>query len=150
MVLKPYTTKRVGTLRPPFTNPYFHDTEDNIQSTGVLVDSDTYDGGTFLDRDYEVRGLQGFSILVENLDGANSLDYTIQETTKDYDDLDADLVDADFVNVTGHTDVAVAALSKGTEYVLIRLAPGITAVRLRARRTSAGLDATLRADVKGW
>ena len=126
-----------------------HDTDDLIHTTGIIVDNVAYDTGVFLDRDYDVRMLRSFMMLIENKDGANGLDYTIQEATKTFNNPD-DLDDTDFVNVTAHTDVTLAAGVKGVVYVIDKdVRPDVTAVRLRAKETIDGNASLLRADIRG-
>jgi hypothetical protein len=127
---------------------YFEDRNDNFDTTGVAVDDDAYDTGTFVDRDYEVRGFLDMAIVLVNI-GLNGITYTVQEARKDFDSIDTDLVDADFTNVVGHTDVNIPASSESASYILIRLSADVTAVRLRARRTLAGQSSTLQGFIKG-
>ena len=54
-----------------------------FESVGIVVDDDTYDTGTGLDRDYDVRGHSGVSVHLKNT-VANSIDVTIVGETKDY------------------------------------------------------------------
>lgn len=125
----------------------FLDRVDNIHTTGVAVDDDAYNTGTFKDRDYDLRQYDGFMIKLENL-GANPVDYTILSTTKDFENLDIDLVDADF----SETEIAttpIATTVKSATYSHIRVVAELTAVKLRCKRTTAGLSSTIRADIRG-
>lgn len=128
---------------------YFEDVSDNIDGTGIVVDDAAYDTGGFLDRDYDVRIYKNLSMQIKNI-GANSIDITILGTTKDFTDLDADLVDADFTE-TELAEEAVAVNAVSTIYNLNRQPdgkPAITAVRLRAKETVAVNPGTVRANIK--
>lgn len=127
----------------------FEDLNDNIKTTGVAVDDDNYDTSTFLDRDYDVRAVDAFIIKVENIDPADGITLTVLTTTKDYDIMNTDLVDADF-SETGLTEESVAAGAKSTTYKLVVDSPEITAVRLRAKRQTTLLDSLARADIRSF
>jgi len=123
--------------------------DDSINSSGIAVDNVSYDAGTFLDRDYDIRSLKAFSMMVHNIDGANGLTYTIQTATKTFANPD-DLADADFTSDGSHTDVPLAAGAKSVIYKLNRdTDPSITAVRLRAKETVGAATSLLRADIRG-
>lgn len=149
MVEKTLTVKIVD--RPPRSNnlPYFHDTSDNINTTGITVDEDTYDAGSFLDRDYDVRLFKNFNLQVLN-SGANSIDIRVLATTKDFDDLDGDLADADFTE-TELAEETVASNATSTLYNLDRTVdgkPAITAVRLQAKEVVAANPGEVTARIK--
>lgn len=80
------------TGNPPI---FDQDKVDNIHTVGVVVDNGNYDNGTFLDRIYDVRKYKSVAFSLENI-GANSVDYEILSTTKNFVSIDADLVDDDF------------------------------------------------------
>lgn len=129
--------------------PYARDENDNIHTTGVVVDDAAYDTGGFLDRDYDVRLLKNLNAQIKNI-GANSIDIIILGTTRHFDAL-SDLADGDFTE-TELTEEAVAASAYSTIYNLNRTPsgkPAITAVRLRAKETVGGSSGTVRADIKG-
>lgn len=88
------------------------DKVDNIHTTGVVVDNPNYDNDSFLDRDYDVRKYKSIAFLLENI-GVNSVDYKILSTSKNFADLDADLVDDDF-DKEEQAETAVAARAKAT------------------------------------
>ncbi len=88
---------------------FFVDIVDAIKSTGVVVDNAAYDTGIFKDRDYDVRQFKGFFIALENI-GANSVDFTIRSTTKDFTIMDSDITDDDF----DKEEVAETAIVAGT------------------------------------
>ena len=149
MVEKTLTPKTVD--KPPRSNnlPYFEDTSDNIDGTGVVVDDVAYDTGGFLDRDYDVRLFKNLNMQIKNI-GANSIDIRILSTTKDYTILDTDLVDADFTE-TELAEVAVAVNAVSAIMNLDRTPsgkPAITAVRLQAKETVAASPGTVRANIK--
>jgi len=121
-----------------------------IDVAGIVVDNDTYDTGTHLDRDYDVRSHDGVSILIEN-QGANSIDYTILGATKDFamNAMDATLVDADFAEVLV-AEAALAATTRAVPFDLERVTPSITAIRIRVKETTAAMPGNLRADIKAF
>ncbi len=122
--------------------------DDGIAATAVVVDEDTYDLGGFIDRDYDVQGMDAVSILIENT-GANSIDYTILGATKyfDKDGLDAALVDADFDQVLV-AEAALATLTRAAPFNLVLDTPNITAIRIRAKEALAANPGAVRADIK--
>lgn len=82
--------------------------------------------------------------------GANSIDITILGTTKDFTNLDNDLVDGDFTE-TELAEEAIAAAAVSTIYNLDRTPsgkPAITAVRLRAKETVAVNPGEVTAAIK--
>lgn len=104
--------QRVG--EPPI---FDQDKVDNIHTTGVVVDSGNYDNGTFLDRDYDVRKYKSIAFSLENI-GANSVDYEILSTTKNFAVLDSDLVDDDF-DKEEKALTAIASRAKATGQVAL-------------------------------
>lgn len=128
---------------------YYEDKNDNIDTTGVTVDDAVYDTGAFLDRDYDVRLFKNLSMQIKNT-GANSIDITVLGTTKDFGDLDTDLVDGDFTE-TELVEEAVVAGAVSTIYNLDRTPsgkPAITAVRLRAKEAVAANPGEVTAAIK--
>lgn len=98
---------------PKHNFPIFDkDTNDAIDTTGVVVDNANYDNGTFKDRDYDVRKYKSVAINLENI-GANSIDYKVLSTTKDFVDLDADIGDDDF-DKEEKAETALVARAKAT------------------------------------
>ncbi len=121
-----------------------------FDSVGIVIDDSTYDTGTGLDRDYDIRGHDGVSVLLSN-SGANSIDVTILGATKDFpmNGIDATLVDADFTE-TLLAEEAVAASASATSYKLVRDTPEITAIRVRAKETAGGSPGVLKGNVKAF
>ncbi len=151
MVFKSLTPKAVSSTTRGAIKAYDEDTNDSIDGAGVTVDNVNYNTGGFLDRDYDVRLLRNLSIQVKN-PGANSIDITILETTKDHLGTDASLIDADFTE-TGLAEVAVGAAGISAIYNLNREPGGklaVTAVRLRAKETVGGSPGTVAANIKGF
>ena len=122
--------------------------DDGIAATAIVVDDAAYDTGVFIDRDYDVQGMDAVSILIENT-GANSIDYTILGATKYFvkDGLDAALVDADFDQVLV-AEVALAATTRAAPFNKVLDTPDITAIRIRAKETVGGSPGAVRADIK--
>jgi len=94
---------------------WYEDIVDLISTTGVAVDNAAYDTGTFLDRDFDVRPFKSVSIALQNI-GANSVDFKILSTTKDWPaTLDAGLTDDDFdKEEVAETAIAAGASATGT------------------------------------
>lgn len=94
---------------------WYEDIVDLISTTGVVVDDVAYDTGTFLDRDYDVRPYKSVSIALQNI-GANSVDFKILSTTKDWPaTLDAGLTDDDFdKEEVAETAIAAGVSATGT------------------------------------
>ncbi len=124
--------------------------DDGIAAVAVVVDDVAFDTGLFLDRDYDVQGMDAVSILIENT-GANSIDYTILGATKYFvkDGLDAALVDADFDQVLV-AEVALAATTRAAPFNKVLDTPDITAIRIRAKETAGGSPGAVRADIKAF
>jgi len=83
---------------------------------GVVVDDVAYDKGTFIDRDYDIRSHDGFSAVLQNI-GANSIDYKILGSTKDFviNKIDTGLNDGDFTEeLVAETALVAAVKSNGT------------------------------------
>ena len=124
-----------------------YERNDNIHTTGVVVDNVAYDTGTFIDRDYDVKQYGGFIIKLENI-GPQSVDYTILSTTKDFVTMDTDLADADFSETEVATTLIVAA-AKSNTFTRVRVGPDVMAIRLRCKLTGATADSLIRADIRG-
>ncbi len=105
--------------------PYYEDKTDDFDTTGIVVDDDSYDTGTFLDRDYDVRLDKAISILLENL-GANDVKYTILSTTEDYDVMNDDLEDNDFTEVE-KAEATITAGASATGSVEVTGGPSVKA-----------------------
>ncbi len=123
----------------------YSDREDDIHSTGVVVDDVAYDTGVFIDRDYNMKDKTKFFMRLEN-DGANSIDYTILSTKKEVEDL-GKLVDADF-ETTEQAETAIAAAAFSANFTMIKTVPDVTAIRLRAKETVGGSPGKIRADIR--
>lgn len=124
---KRHSPSRLGILDDPV-----------LEIGGILINQDAYSAG--LDRRYDVRGLRKMNVLIKNTGGANSLTYKIEKTRKDFAK-ESDLVDADFEeDIKGDTPVAFGA---SDPTAIIDISPPTTAIRIRVRRTTAGLDTTL-------
>ena len=123
----------------------FSDRQNDIHSTGVVVDDVAYDTGVFIDRDYNMKDKTKFFLRLEN-DGANSIDYTIRSTRKEVEDL-GKLVDADFeTEEVAATAIAAAAFS--ADFTMVKAVPDVTAIRLRAKETVGGSPGKIRADIR--
>lgn len=150
MVEKTLTDRAVTSTRRGAIKVYAHDTSDNINTTGIVVDEDTYDNGGFLNRDYDVRLLRNFNIQVKNT-GASSIHVRILGAVKDFADLDADLADADYTE-TELAEEVVAAAAFSTLYNLDRTEdgkPAFTAIRLQAKEVVAANPGEVTATIKG-
>lgn len=112
-------------ITPTSATVYFEDKTGNFDTTGIDVDDDSYDTGSFIDRDYDIRNARSVSIALENL-GPNSVDYTIVATTRDFDDLDTDIEDDDYTEVI-KANTAIAAGSQATGSVEITGGPSTAA-----------------------
>lgn len=121
-----------------------------FESVGIVIDDDVYDTGTGLDRDYDVRGHSGVSIHLKNT-GANAIDVTILGATKDFtmNDIDGDLVDADFDEIL-LAEEEVAAGAYATTYSLVRDTPLITAIRVRVKEALAANPGVLKGTVRAF
>jgi len=124
--------------------------DDSLNSVAVVVDDVAYDTGLFLDRDYDVRGMAGASIQLENT-GANSIDIEILGSTKwfDKDALDTSLVDADFDEVLV-AEAALGAATKKALYTVDLTNADITAIRIRAKETVGGSPGAILGEVKAY
>lgn len=128
---------------------YKEDTNDAIDTTGIVIDEDTYDTA-FVDRDFDVRDLKNFNIQVIN-SGAQSIHVRILGTTKDHNGVDGDLADADFTE-TELAEEVVATTASSTLYNLDRThdgTPGITAVRLQIKEVVAANPGNAICNIKG-
>ncbi len=121
-----------------------------FDSVGIVVEDATFDTGPSLDRDYDVRGFDGISVLLSN-SGANAIDVVILGATKDFamNAMDATLVDADFTEVL-LTEEEVAAAASATALDLLRPTPKITAVRIRVKEAVAANPGNLKGNVKAF
>lgn len=109
-----------------------------LESGGITINQDAYTSG--LDRVYDVKGLSNMVVEIQNTGGANGLTFKIEKARKEYSDITT-LVDADFdEDILGDTNVAFGANSVQD---IIDLSPQSTAVRIRVRRQTAGMDTTL-------
>ncbi len=124
----------------------FSDKVDDIDGVGVVVDNVAYNTGTFKDREYDVRAFKGMSIDLENV-GADSIDFIVEASTKDFTDIVADLDDADY-NVELKAEATLTATSRVNAIDETWTTPRFTAIRLRAKETVGGDSGTVRADVK--
>ena len=123
----------------------FSDRQNDIHSTGVVVDDVAYDTGVFIDRDYNMKDKTKFFLRLENI-GANSIDYTIRSTRKEVEDL-GKLVDADY-ETEELAATAVAATAFSADFTMVKTLPDVTAIRLRAKETVGGSPGTIRADIR--
>ncbi len=123
----------------------YSDREDNIHSTGVVVDDVLYDTSVFIDRDYNMKDKTKFFLRLEN-DGANSVDYTILSTKKEVEDL-SKLVDADF-ETEEVAETAIVATAFSADFTMVKTVPDVTAIRLRAKETVGGSPGKIRADIR--
>jgi len=147
LVEKIPTQKVISNLQKATTLVYWEDTQNSISTTGVVVDEDTYNTGTFLDRGFDVRTFKELSAELENI-GANSILVTILGTTKDFDDFDTDLVVADFDLVLSAEETIAAAAKMSTAFEKVKTTPLITAIIIRAKEALAANPGTVRADIK--
>lgn len=109
-----------------------------LQTGGITINQDAYTAG--LDRRYDVRGLRNMNVEIKNTGGANSLTYKIEKARKSFTK-ESDLVNADFnKDIKGDTPVAFGADDLTP---IIDISPQTTAIRIRVRRTTAGLDTTM-------
>jgi hypothetical protein len=119
--------------------PNFYDKA--IQDGGIAIDQDAYTEG--LDRLYDVRGLANMHVTMKNTGGSNGLTYTIENASKEYTDITT-LVDSDFSEIKGDTNVALSAEDFSD---IIDISPESTAIRIRVKRQTAGQDTTLAGTV---
>ena len=111
---------------PKHNFPLFDkDTNDSIDTTGVVVDDGNYDNGTFKDRDYDVRKYKSVAINIQNI-GANAIKYKVQSTTKDFVDFDADISDDDF-DKEEKAETSLAAGAQATGSVEVTGGPSVKA-----------------------
>jgi len=109
-----------------------------IEAGGITVNQDAYSAG--LDRIYDVRGFKDMHVEIENTGGANGLTYKIEKARKNFTLL-ADLVDADFdKDIKADTNVAFGADDISD---IVDISPETTAIRIRVKRQTAGLDTIL-------
>jgi len=114
-----------------------------FQTGAIAVDQDAYStnpDSTVLDRVYDIKGLRNMHVEIENTGGANGLTYTIEKARKEFTDITT-LVDADFDQaILADTNVAF-----GTTNIqdIIDISPESTAIRIKIKRQTAGLDTTL-------
>lgn len=117
--------------------------DDELATGGIVINEDAYN--TAFDRDYDVRGLSKIGVIIEETAGVNGITFKIQEAFKSFD-LIADLVDADYQDgFVAETPVAANA-ENGQEVIVKRQ---VTAIRLRVKRTGAGLNGTLAGNIRG-
>lgn len=114
-----------------------------LQTGGITVDQDAYStdpDSTTLDRVYDVKGLDNMHVEIENTGGANGLTYTIVNARKEFTNIST-LVDADFdEEILADTNVAFGATNIQD---VIDITPETTAIRIKIKRQTAGLDTTL-------
>ena len=108
-----------------------------LQTGGIIINQDAYDSS--LDRIYNVKGFKDAHSGINN-DGASGLVYTIEGTRKEYQSLTT-LVDTDFDD-TILADTIVAAAAKNNKDI-VDITPETTAIRVRIRRETAGVNTTL-------
>jgi len=104
----------------------------------ITIDQDAYTVG--LERVYNVKGLSNMHTEIENTGGANGLTYTIEKARKEFIDITT-LVDADFDEaILADTNVAF-----GTTDIqdTVDISPETTAIRIRVRRETSGMDTTM-------
>ena len=132
------------------TRKFVFKDDTDFDSVGIVIEDDTFDTGPGLDRDYDVRGHVGVSVLLSN-SGANAIDVTILGATKDFpmNQMDGVLVDADFTE-TLLAEEEVAAAASATAYALVRTTPQITAIRIRAKEALAANPGNLKGNVKAF
>jgi len=123
----------------------FTDKVDDFDGIGVVVDDAAYDTGIFKDREYDVRAFKGVSIDIENV-GANSIDFVLLGTTKDFNKI-SDLVNADYY-ITVTTQAPLAAAARATVLDVEYITPRFTALKLRCKETIAANSGTVRGDVR--
>ncbi len=124
-------------LYVPFQNLY----DSALQVGAIAIDQNGYTAG--LDRVYNTKGLKNMVAVIKNTGGANGLTYKIENTSKQYTDITT-LVDADFSEIVGDTNVAFGA--EDTQDI-IDISPESTAIRIRVKRQTAGNDTTLAGNV---
>ncbi len=117
--------------------------DDELDAGGIVINQDAYD--TSLDREYDVRGLSKIGIIAEETVGTNGITYKVQEAYKSFKLL-SDIVDADYQDGFLAESVLAAGAEEGTEVVVKR---EVTAIRFRVKRTGAGLNGTLRGNIRG-
>jgi len=109
-----------------------------LQTGGIDINQDAYSAG--LDRSYNVEGLNNMHVEIKNTGGANGLTYKIERSKKQVADVST-LTDADFdKELIADTNVAFGTNSIND---IVDLSPETTAIRIRVKRQSAGLDTTL-------
>ena len=110
-----------------------------LQTGNITIDQNAYTTG--LDRIYDVRGLQKMNVKIKNTGGVNGLTYKIEKTRKQFTDDASSLVDAAFdEDIKGDTNVAFGANDLTP---IIDISPASTAIRIRVKRQTAGLDTTM-------
>ena len=110
-----------------------------VQTGGIIIDEGTYGAGADTDRRYNVKGLSDMFVKIIN-ETANSLDLQIVATQKEYDDVDDDLVVADFTQEILATVAVVTGTPNLTDIPLDK--PKITAILIRTKETTPASDTT--------
>lgn len=124
----------------PYTRaPVFFDKA--LQDGGIDINQDAYTTG--LDRLYDIRGMSNMHVTIINSGGSNGLTYKIEKASKEFTDVN-DLVDADFSELKGDTNVAFGDSDVSD---VIDITPESTAIRIRLKRQSSGQDTTLAGTV---
>jgi len=118
-----------------------------LEAGAIAVDQDNYSttpDSTVLDRVYNVKGLDNMPVKINNTGGTNGLTFTIVATSKEFENI-TELVEADFDNeIVADTNVAFGASSVQD---IIDISPQSTAIRIKIKRETAGLDTILAGDV---
>jgi len=104
-----------------------------VQTGGIVVDEGTYGTGADTDRRYNVKGLSDMFVKIIN-ETANSLDLNILATQKEYDDVDADLVVADFTQEVLAEVAVITGTPNLTDIPIDK--PKITAILIRTKETT--------------
>ena len=109
-----------------------------LETGGIAIDQDAYTVG--LDRRYDVKGLKNMHVETENTGGTNGLTYKIEKARKAFVK-ESDLVDADFdEDIKADTNVAFGVTTLDD---IVDISPETTAIRIRYKRQTTGLNTTL-------
>jgi len=110
-----------------------------VQTGGIVIDEATFGAGADTDRRYNVKGLDDVFVKIIN-ETANSLDLQILATQKEFLDVDANLVVADFTQEVLATVAVVTGTPNLTDIPI--KTPKITAILIRTKETVAASDTT--------
>jgi hypothetical protein len=109
---------------------------------GIAIDQNAYTAG--LDRIYDIKGIKDIYILIQNTHATNGLTYKVQQTRAEFTEV-SELVDGDFVD--GFVAEANVAALAEAESTTTRSSAEVTAIRIRVKRQTTDLDATLAGNV---